>query len=64
MTMATRFTSADNKVFVVEEVRQVEKDLWVYYHDAKTGQKYSCLLDAFTQRFHPLVNESRYVSGH
>ena len=63
MTIATRFTSADNKVFVVEEVRQVEKDLWVYYHDAKTGQKYSCLLDAFTQRFHPLVNESR-VSGH
>jgi len=64
MTMATRFTSSDNKVFVVEEVRQVEKELWVYYNNATTGQKYSCLLDAFTQRFQPLLNESRYVSGH
>ena len=64
MTMATRFTSADNKIFVVEEVKQVDRELWVYYHDAKTGQQYSCLLDAFTQRFQPLLNESRYVSGH
>ena len=64
MTMATRFTSADGKIFVVEEVRQVEKELWVYYHNSKTGQQYSCLLDAFSQRFTPLLNESRYVSGH
>jgi selenocysteine lyase/cysteine desulfurase len=63
MIMATRFTSSDNKVFVVEEVRQIDRDLWVYYNNAKTGQKYSCLLDAFTQRFQPLENESR-VSGH
>jgi hypothetical protein len=59
MTMATRFTSSDNKVFVVEEVKQVDKELWVYYHNASTGQKYSCLLDAFSQRFHPMVNDSR-----
>jgi hypothetical protein len=59
MTMATRFTSSDNKVFVVEEVKQVDKELWVYYHNADTGQKYSCLLDAFSQRFHPMVNDSR-----
>ena len=59
MTMATRFTSADGKIFVVEEVKQVEKDLWVHYHNVDTGQKYSCLLDAFSQRFHPMVNESR-----
>jgi len=64
MTMATRFTSPDGKIFVVEEVRQVEKELWVYYNNATTGQKYSCLLDAFSQRFQPLVNESRRVSGH
>ena len=54
MTMATRFTSADGRVFIVEEVRQVDKDLWVHYHDAKTGQQYSCLLDAFSQRYFPL----------
>jgi hypothetical protein len=64
MTMATRFTSPDNKVFVVVEVRQVDQDLWVYYHNAKTGQQYSCLLDAFSQRFSPMVNESRRVSAY
>ena len=62
MTMATRFSSPDGKVFVVEEVRQVEKDLWVYYHNVATGQEYSCLLDAFSQRFQPIVNESRVSS--
>jgi len=64
MTMATRFTSADGKIFVVEEVKQVDRDLWVYYHNSATGQKYSCLLDAFSQRFWPMVNESRGVSGY
>jgi hypothetical protein len=64
MKMATRFTSADGKIFVVEEVRQVEKELWVYYHNSKTGQQYSCLLDAFSQRFSPMVNESRGVSAY
>jgi len=62
MTMATRFSSPDGKIFVVEEVKQVKKDLWVYYHNADTGQQYSCLLDAFSQRFHPIVNESRVSS--
>ena len=54
MTIATRFTSSDSKIFIVEEVRQVDKDLWVYYHNDKTGQQYSCLLDAFSQRFFPI----------
>jgi len=44
----------------VEEVKQIEKDLWVYYHNVDTGQKYSCLLDAFSQRFQPIMNESRF----
>jgi hypothetical protein len=59
MTMATRFTSSDGKVFVVEEVKQVDKELWVYYNNASTGQRYSCLLDAFSRRFVPILNESR-----
>jgi hypothetical protein len=57
--MATRFTSADGKIFTVEEVMQVDSELWVYYNNAKTGDKYSCLLEAFTQRFQPMENESR-----
>ena len=59
MTMVTRFSSADGEVFVVEEVKQVDKELWVYYNNSKTGQRYSCLLEAFSQRFQPLLNESR-----
>jgi hypothetical protein len=57
--MVTRFSSADGEVFVVEEVKQVDKELWVYYNNSKTGQRYSCLLEAFSQRFQPLLNESR-----
>jgi hypothetical protein len=56
MTMTTRFTSADGRVFIVEEVRQVDQALWVYYHNDKTGQQYSCLLDAFSQRFFPIAD--------
>jgi hypothetical protein len=59
MTMATRFTSADGKIFTVEEVKQIDSELWVYYNNIKTGDKYSCLLEAFSQRFHPMENESR-----
>jgi hypothetical protein len=59
MTMSTRFSSADGKIFIVEEVKQIDQELWVYYNNAKTGQKYSCLLEAFSQRFQPMVNESR-----
>jgi hypothetical protein len=59
MTMAKRFSSADGKIFTVEEVVQVDKELWVYYTNAATGDKYSCLLEAFSQRFHPMENDSR-----
>lgn len=59
MTMATRFKSQDGKIFTVEEVVQVDKELWVYYNNVKTGDKYSCLLEAFSERFQPLENESK-----
>ena len=57
--MATRFKSQDGKIFTVEEVVQVVKELWVYYNNVKTGDKYSCLLEAFSERFQPLENESK-----
>jgi hypothetical protein len=59
MTMATRFISSDGKIFTVEEVIQVDKQLWVYYNNAVTGDKYSCSLDAFSERFQPVENQSR-----
>lgn len=54
MTMATQFTSHDGKIFTVEEVVQVDKQLWVHYNNVKTGDRYSCLLEAFSERFQPL----------
>jgi hypothetical protein len=54
MTMATQFKAVDGKIFTVEEVKQVDKELWVYYNNIETGDKYSCLLEAFTERFQPL----------
>ena len=59
MTMATRFTSPDGKIFIVEEVKQIDSELWVYYNNSITGQRYSCLLEAFSERFQPILNESR-----
>ena len=55
--MAKKFQSPDGKTFTVEELVQVGKELWVYYHDVKTGNKYSCLLEAFTERFRAVENE-------
>jgi hypothetical protein len=55
--MAKKFHSHDGKIFTVEEVVQVDKQLWVYYHDVNTGNKYSCLLEAFNERFRAVENE-------
>jgi len=55
--MAKKFQSPDGKIFTVEELVQVDKELWVYYHDVNTGNKYSCLLEAFTERFRPMENQ-------
>ena len=57
MTMAKKFQSHDGKIFTVEELVQVDKELWVYYHDVNTGNKYSCLLEAFKERFRAVENE-------
>lgn len=55
--MQKKFKSADGQLFLVEEVIQVDNKLWVHYNSVKTGDKYSCLLEAFSERFHPEENE-------
>ena len=49
--MKRRFISADGKIFTVEEVLQTPAGLTVFYIDEATNQKYSCLIDAFAERF-------------
>ena len=55
--MAKKFKSADGQLFQVDEVIQLDKELIVHYTKVKTGDKYSCLLEAFSERFHPTEEE-------
>jgi len=45
------WASSDGKEFVIDEVKPGEDGMWVFYHNIKTEEKHSCLLDAFTSRF-------------
>ena len=49
--MQKKFVSSDGKIFTVDDVPQVDGKLWVHYTSIETGQKYSCLLEAFSERF-------------
>jgi len=53
--MQKKFTGPDGKVFVVEEVVQTPAGLTVFYINQATQQKYSCLIDAFSERFKELA---------
>ena len=52
-----KFVGTDGEVFTVDEVLEVDGKLWVYYNSIKTGDKYSCLLEAFSQRFTLMENQ-------
>jgi hypothetical protein len=51
MAYAKRFWGPDSKIFIVEEVVQGPAGLTVYYYNEATREKYSCLIDAFSERF-------------
>ena len=51
MTFQKKFISQDGKIFTVDEVVQTPAGLTVFYTNQKTNEKYSCLLDAFSERF-------------
>jgi hypothetical protein len=53
--MKSKFTDGNGTVFTVKEVIQTPVGLTVYYQNAKTEQEYSCLLEAFSERFTELV---------
>ena len=52
-----RFTDGHGKIFGVKEVVQTPVGLTVYYVNEKTQQEYSCLIDAFSERFTELTND-------
>ena len=53
--MRKKFVGLDGQVFVVEEVVQTPVGLTVFYVNEATQQKYSCLIDAFSERFKELA---------
>jgi len=53
--MRKKFTGPDGKIFVVEEVVQTPAGLTVFYINETTKEKYSCLIDAFSERFKELA---------
>ena len=52
-----KFVDSTGKVFLVDEVCQTAVGLTVYYTKEATGEKYSCLLDAFSERFTEVEND-------
>ena len=55
MTFTKKFTDQTGKIFTVQEVIETPVGLTVYYSNQKTGEEYSCLIDAFSERFKELV---------
>jgi hypothetical protein len=52
-----RFTDNQGKIFGVREVVQTPVGLTVYYHNTETQQEYSCLIDAFSERFKEIQDD-------
>ena len=52
--MKKRFIGQDGTEFHVDEVVDFAGNLVVHYTKITTGEKYSCLIDAFSQRYRPL----------
>jgi hypothetical protein len=59
MTYTKRARFSDNKgqIFKVDEVIQGPAGLTVYYFNESTQQKYSCLLEAFAERFQEIPDD-------
>lgn len=48
---AVKFTDNQGTTFIVREVTNTPVGLTVYYHNEATKVEYSCLLEAFSERF-------------
>jgi rRNA maturation protein Rpf1 len=57
MAYTKRFWGPEGKIFIVDEVVQGPAGLTVYYHNEATGEKYSCLIDAFSERFREVQDD-------
>ncbi len=42
--------------FYVDDVREINGEVWIFYTNTFTHQTYSCFEAAFKQRFGPVLN--------
>lgn len=49
------FVDAVGNKFIVDELEPSNDGVWVHYHRDNDGAEFSCLLDAFKERFEELV---------
>lgn len=42
--------------FKISDIKIVDNNVWIYYNNVLTKQEYSCLKEAFLQRFTEIVN--------
>lgn len=45
-----------DKRFEIKDVTIVDNQIWIFYNNVFTGQNYSCLKEAFLQRFREVIN--------
>ena len=53
----SKFSDGMGNIFTVNEVIQTPVGLTVYYVNEDTKQEYSCLLDAFSERFKEIQDD-------
>jgi hypothetical protein len=49
--IASRWMGGELTEFKIEKLEHRDTGVWVYYQNAKTGQQYNCLVEAFIARF-------------
>jgi len=42
--------------FKINDIKIVDDNTWIYYNNVLTRQEYSCLKEAFLQRFREVTN--------
>lgn len=52
-----RFTDSHSQIFLVDAVCETPQGLTVRYTKEATGETYSCLLEAFAQRYREITND-------
>ena len=48
--------SGGDRRFKINDIKIVDNNVWIYYNNVLTKQEYSCLKEAFLQRFTEIVN--------